>query len=1336
MNSKRFFLFVFCVIFLCSLNFAQVQIVENSASTIRILWNIDHIDTVMLNDGNSQSVVLSFKGQNTVIGTNGEVALPGYSFFAGIPPQGVVAVSVVAEKVTNMALPASPQIIVSKNTYTDQKQLEFSSPWASRPSYEKVKGIRIASFIIRPAIYEKESRTLKVMTRGIITIQLPTAVQHASKIYNSEFETMLSHLLCNYDIAKRWREESSSLKKRKSGDVFPLDNSKVYHFQIGDGFKEFNEVTTLENGLMRIPGSTVTGEFGTVPMSNVKLYGSVKGELSTTVPPVDSLPDGIIEIPLMRIDKNKNGMVDADDFFIAFVTGASDWTFNGDDYQFNIDRYDDYRNYWLTTGFAGHTIEKYTNLLSSDTVLNHFIQPYFLKKCEEIPTGSEGGLDWIWYKLNWKSRNFSQQLTFPGIDTTIPGVLNLNFHMYMGSLSLKVGELETSNASSGENYTITSWGNGLLQSEFTPDSNIAYCEIQNIRVNYSRKMEIPEKGMLTIFSTTNSGNYTYKIGGLDGELVYIMRVSTDDEIQLIDTIRSTVDGKFSWIDSGKAGTRYVVCREKNLLSLPAHNGYSNAANVTHSVHDLRNISNNTGYLIITHRDFIAQAESLAVHKEKMGYLHPAVVDVTDIYRLFSGGDVDPTAIRNFVLYVKMRQWVKGSDLDFVLLLGSGHYDIKQRKAAKKPVFLPTYYKSDEILEDDYFTITEPYTFYPIPSCAIGRINCETIQDAENVVNKIKEYEDPAKADFSAWRNRALFVADDDKQGDLDDPIISMTPHHVSSDFTSDELIRKWQSLDLRKVFLYEYEWDSSKRKPAASRAIINQINNGTGFVNYFGHGSSYIWADEEVLSLSDLGKLYNKKQYPLISSFSCSVGKFDLPGSECLSGQLLKLPNAGAIAAISSSRSSYAYSNEKLAINFYSQLTDTNGSPQSIGIMFVKAKIVLLNESNRTYVLLGDPSIKFVNSVRKVNLDIVDDNGQSLSEIKAMQLVKVKGSVLNSAGTVDNGYGSGKKTAYVQIGFFNPDDSVSRKDKGTREMRYVLPGSPIFLGKTKVTNGFFEQTILIPKKVAFNDSGIRLTAFSWTEGINDCGNGFRSDYIFNGSADALLNDTTGPAVSIQPYVDTNSTHFGTEKIMVMQLSLYDPSGVDIIGIDPDEGLTFEIPGVLAKRNINNSFQFKEGDFKSGTALIEIPVPSVKEKSNSLIVTSRDLLGNLSVTTFPVDFNESKINDGDLVPNLENVFNFPNPVRIGQTTRFFFYKSEINERFIPNYYRFVVKVYTLNGKLIKVFKDTHNGVVWDCRDQRGKLLSPDVYLYQVQAYSSFKKKLVKSKLGKVVIIPPQ
>jgi hypothetical protein len=1336
MNSASFFRFISGLFLLFSTTFAQIKVEESSTSTLKINWEIENIDTIVLRDDNQKSVILSFKGQNTVVGADGEVALPAYSFFAGVPPQGDVDVSVVADQVTRMVLPGSPLIQQQKGKTLDQKQPEFISPWVSKPVYDQIRGIRTVSLIIRPAIYDKTTSELKVMKRGTITIKLPPAVQHTSIAGKSEFEVLLSELLCNYPIAKGWRVVSSGLKKRRSHGNLPLDNSKIYHFKVGDGFTDFNEGSTLENGLMKIPGSMIVSTFGVVPVSNVKLYASVKGELSSEIPAVDSLSEGIVEIPLLRVDSNRDGIVDQGDYFVAFVTGASDWNFNGS-YEMNIDRYDDYRNYWLTTGSGGLSMGVFDGkALSSDTVLHHFIQPAYFVKNTEIPAESEGGLDWIWYKMSSTSTNFSEQLLLPGIDTSYSGSVRIRFDASLGSLRVRFGDLDEKFVSSGSEYDVTSWGDKKIRCEFNSESEKSRCEIKNIMAHYQRKLELPENENLTIFSKADSGNFTYSVSGLDGELVYIVRVSAEDNVALIDTVRTSSDGTCSWTDSGTTGVRYVVCRQKSLLSLPAHEEYQKAANVAHSVHDLRNGSNSTGYLIITHRDFIAQAESLAVHKEKMGYMRPAVVDVTDIYRLFSGGNIDPTAVRNFILYIKKQPWVNGENLDYVLLLGSAHYDCKQRKTFK-PAFIPAYYKGGEVLLEDYFTITDPYTYYAKPSCAIGRITCETSDGAMAVVRKIKEYEDPQIADYGAWRNRALFVADDDMQGDIVDPITQMTPHHVSSDYASDELLSVWKSLDLRKVFLYEYEWDSSKRKPGAARAILNQINNGVGFVNYFGHGSYYIWADEEVLNLSDFGKLYNKKQYPLVASFSCSVGKFDQPGSECLSGGLLKLENAGAIAAISSSRASYAYSNEKLAINFYSLLVDSTRQIQSIGAMFVKAKIALSNESNRTYVLLGDPSIRFINSARNVELNIVDSKDSSLTDIGSMQLVKVKGKVLSSAGVVDNGYGSDKKPAYVQVGFFNPDDSTSRKDGGTRPMKYVLPGNPIFLGKTKVSKGLFEQSILVPKKVVFNKAGVRLTAFSWVEGENDCANGYRSDYIFSGSVDGQTNDTTGPVVSIQTYMDSTSrTDYSKDEVMVMQLSLYDPSGVDIIGTDPDDGLSMEIPGVISKRSINSNFQFKEGDFKNGTALIEIPVPSVKEESNVLIITARDLLGNLSETTFPVDFHNLEIKGNELTPNLDNVFNFPNPVASGKTTRFFFYRSEVNERFIPYNYRFVVKIYTLSGKLVKVFKDASNGIAWDCRDQSGRLLSPDVYLFQIQAYSSQQKKMVKSKIGKVVIHPPK
>jgi hypothetical protein len=76
------------------------------------------------------------------------------------------------------------------------------------------------------------------------------------------------------------------------------------------------------------------------------------------------------------------------------------------------------------------------------------------------------------------------------------------------------------------------------------------------------------------------------------------------------------------------------------------------------VRNLRDGANSTDFLIITHSEFIAAADSLARHKKRLGFSKPVVVDVADIYRWFSGGDKDAVALRNFIRYV-YRFWKDG-----------------------------------------------------------------------------------------------------------------------------------------------------------------------------------------------------------------------------------------------------------------------------------------------------------------------------------------------------------------------------------------------------------------------------------------------------------------------------------------------------------------------------------------------------------------------------------------------------------------------------------------------------------------------------------------------------
>lgn len=94
------------------------------------------------------------------------------------------------------------------------------------------------------------------------------------------------------------------------------------------------------------------------------------------------------------------------------------------------------------------------------------------------------------------------------------------------------------------------------------------------------------------------------------------------------------------------------------------------------------------------------------------------------------------------------------------------------------------------------------------------------------------------------------------------------------------------------------------------------------------------------------------------------------------------------------------------------------------------------------------------------------------------------------------------------------------------------------------------------------------------------------------------------------------------------------------------------------------------------------------------------------------------------------------MRMGKSTRFYFYPSNTAQQFNQMSVKAAIKIYTLGGRVVRVFKDARNGEVWDGRDQAGNVLSPDIYLYQVVATSPVIQKTVKSKIKKLVIHPPR
>lgn len=1301
-------------------------------------------DTLSVKNMDQVHTFISFDGQNTETSQEGEPAIPGYSLFVGVPPKGDVIVNFVAEQIKTVRL--NNPIGVNKNIPKDnQPGMDFKAPWVSEPFYVQLGKIRTARIVIRPFIYDKGSNTLRVLTKGYCTVSIPSSANRitTAEPVRSDYDRMLSSLICNYKVASGWYS-ANNLQKR-AAEKFPFSfRDKVYRFKIGDGHSGTNETTINENGIVKIPGSKIIELFGKVSVSKISLFASVKGELPDTVSAEGLIPDGVVEVPLLMFDRNGNNTVDKDDYFLTHVSGASDWVYNQwrQDFSFRLNRYDDYRNYWLTvTQTDGRKMATFTPVTGAVDTLNSFENRILYKRSLEQPAGSEGGLEWVWSKLSLANPAFFINFDLPGLDTL--GGLSVKVitqpPVSGGKFSISLGQKSYPDCISNEPYFFKNISNGNFRISFGDISgNVSSAvEIKEIQATYTRELKADSSSSYTVFSPPTPGPHLYSLRLLTNDPVYVFRLSEDqNQISLVDSVRNGRGSMVNWTDSGENGIRYFVCAERAFLTLPELQQISDVPNSRYTVSDLRNIRNKTDYIIITHSDFLSQAQDLAAHKASVGFT-PVVVRVGDVYRYFSGGNTDPSAIRNFVTYVK-RSWDNDKDPSYVTLLGSGHYDNKGFKST--PPFIPVYYYGERLIED-YFTYTVPGSF---PQLALGRIPCTTPQEASAVIDKIRETEDPELADFGEWRNRTLFVADDDMQGDKIDPIVSMTPHHVSSDRVGGVVESRWPYIDMRKVYLYDYEWNSAWEKPEASRAIINEINNGVGFVNYFGHGSDILWADEHVLRVENVSSMHNSGKYPVITSFSCSVGKFDNPEVECLSEALVNASKAGAVAAISSARLAYANANENLATAFYGAFFDTllnAGDTSTIGMALVKAKITGSAESHRTYSVLGDPSIRHMKRSGKIELSIKNSKNEIIDTIKALQRITVSGSIRKNDGNLLSGFGSSGNPAYIQIGLFNSPDSAMRKDGGANtNLRYFLPGTPVFLGKTQIRDGKFQQTILVPRNISFDKPGVKLTGYAWGEGKDGVALGVLKNIVFHGTEKSSASkDSSGPLITIRPVYDTpemSAVGASFTKAIVSLLPLkceidfFDESGIDASGTGPDEGLTMEVAGTLSKRNINHKFQFREGDYRRGSATIVFEENTIKTGQHTIAITARDLFGNISSRNFTLVVTDQT----EL--RLDQVFNYPNPMRMGKNTRFYFYPSNTAQQFNQMSVKAAIKIYTLGGRVVRVFKDARNGEVWDGRDQAGNVLSPDIYLYQVVATSPVIQKTVKSKIKKLVIHPPR
>lgn len=357
------------------------------------------------------------------------------------------------------------------------------------------------------------------------------------------------------------------------------------------------------------------------------------------------------------------------------------------------------------------------------------------------------------------------------------------------------------------------------------------------------------------------------------------------------------------------------------------------------------------YIAIVHRTLSEAIQPLLDHRSAEG-LRVARVDVQDIYDEFSGGRVDPEAIRSFLSYAYHR-WNHGTAPPaYVLLVGDGHYDFTGVSGTRLPNLIPPYLMSvdpwlgETAADNRYVSVDGPDDY--LPDMHIGRLPARDAADVIAVVDKIIAYETGAPG--GSWQQRVVFVADDfdDEAGDF---------HSLS-----DEARVNWlpPAYDDRAIY---YRRDAASGDEMRA-AIKSAFDDGPLLLQWFGHASRFRWGSVSMFNIFDPPSLAANSRWPLTVTYACWSGYFiNLANDrQSLAETLLLTPERGSIADLSPSGlhlgEALIFLNQGITAAIFQDRVERLGEAVDAGKLSFFATSSVWHDVIDTSILFGDPALR------------------------------------------------------------------------------------------------------------------------------------------------------------------------------------------------------------------------------------------------------------------------------------------------------------------------------------------------------------------------------------------
>lgn len=736
---------------------------------------------------------------------------------------------------------------------------------------------------------------------------------------------------------------------------------------------------------------------------------------------------------------------------------------------------------------------------------------------------------------------------------------------------------------------------------------------------------------------------------------------------------------------------------------------------------------NIDYVIITHPDFLSQSQRLASAHEQYSNVSTAVVTIQEVYNEFSSGSQDISAIRDF-----LKMLYEHGNLKYALLMGDGSYDFKDR-IPNNTNFIPTYQSWTSIglgttfVSDDFYGMLDDTDVgvHPLQiDIAIGRLPAATQAEAKSMVDKTLSYFtlDPSFGSaFGDWRSKIMFVVDDDNPGPGN--AFHRSVDQVSAQFLEDNE----PAYTLRKLYMDAFIQEGSSgglRYPAVTDAIVNGIETGTLLVNYFGHGGVNGWAQERVFTPNEIRGLSNfQQQYsrlPVFVTVTCDFTVWDIPQINSGGEMLIKNPNGGAVAMLTTSREiavSYGLGiNDKIIQRLFEEDGDRY---LPIGEALRLAKLDFnLGDEGLSINLIGDPLISLARPTREITIDRINgEAADSFNEtVRALDFVTIEGSVLNeNSSAIDIGF-QGEITGTL----FDKaiEKTTLNNDGNIDEITFTEQVDAIYRGSTSVENGLYKLEFYVPKDIDFDVGPGKLLLYTHNNEVD--GMTYKNDILVGDINPNGVDDDEGPVVGLY----MNNLHFAnggiTDRSPYLLACVVDSTGINATGAGIGHDITYLLDGQISTTTVLNEY-FEGGDaspcinpnvrdFQKGRVLYKLNNLDLGEHT----ITFRVWDINNNSTTETLDF--VVMDNGDQRLHINRLMNWPNPFT--NQTYFHF------EHNCPDVLEVQVQVFTISGKLVKTirqqvssapFREGYRtdkfGILWDGLDDFGNKIGKGVYIYK-------------------------